>query len=460
MGTIYRNGKIITPSATVTTIVAKPFRIITAELPATTINLSLNGSVIQSKTTDSVIGGEVIFECETTGTYTITALSGETQLWEKTVTINDIGEYVVKSGKDLDDYTDEEIHIACYNGYAHTMFEVGQIRTFSDTSSIFNNLKVFIEDIVTESGKDYIDWRLCRQASSSYDITPRIAYVTSNSATSFTKNYYSFGGEKYSAMQRRMMSKGEAVFSQATGILPDDYSGSLTTGVKFSELVYTDTSLGACKIYSYNCQTDEMTQLTSPLLTAPSNTAMMFIEGYFESAGAISEDTYNAGYYYTYNSSDYVYTRATSYSSGTTYYALYKTMHTDGVFVSALSSKKDYLVKRTLSASAGGTQTSKLSSFSTYANLPCIENMFGVNRDSTLKSGTTASNVNAFNLAGEGNKLKVYNDWSFLVTGNDYWTRSAFSYYTYHFCDVGTRGSIGASNVYATSGARVGFRTC
>ena len=447
------------------TVLAMPKvgRIRSAELADVTFKL-LNSSDTQiaEKTTDTTNGGEVEFSVSQAGTYKLYAYdSSSTLLWSKTDIVVALGEtIVVPTQKDLNNYTDAQIHIACDNGYAHTMFEVGQIRTFSDTTSIFNNLKVFIEDIVTELGKDYIDWRLCSQAISSYDINPRIAYVISNSATSFAYDYFNFGGEKYSAMQRRMMSKGEAVFSQATGILPDDYSGSLKTGVKFSELVYTDTSLGACKIYSYNCQTDEMTQLNSPLLTAPSNTSMMFIEGYFESAGTISEETYNAGYYYTYNSSNYVYTRATAYSSGTTYYALYKAMHTDGVFVSALSSKKDYLVKRTLLASAGGTQTSKLSSFSAYANLPCIENMFGVNRDSILKSGSTARNANAYNLSGEGSKLKVYNDWSFLCTGNYYWTRSAYSSYTNMFCGVGSSGYAGDSNVYNISSARVGFRTC
>lgn len=434
------------------------YRITTAELPATTINLLQNGTIIDTKTTDATTGGKVSFDVAQLGTYEVQAIKNGATLWTNSVTVNNIGEFIVKSGKSLDEYTDEEIHTTCINGYANIMFEVGLVRKFVDTNSIFNNLNIFIEDIVSENGKDYIDWRLCDQINTSYDINPQIGYITSNSASSFLKDSFSYGGEKYSAMQRRMMSQGEAVFSQATGILPDDYSSSLTTGVKFSDLKYTDNSLGNCSIYSYNCQTDEMTLLTTPLLAKPSNRAMMFIEGYFESVGILDEATFNAGNYYTYDS--LVYTKATTYSSDTIYYALYKTMQTDGVFVSALSSKKNYLIKTTLSASAGGSQTSKLSSFSAYANLPCIENMFGVNRTSILKSGLSAPNTGAYNLANEGSKLKIYNDWSVLVTGKAYWTRSTCSNNTNAFSCVYTNGQIANTTVFTTRGARVGFRTC
>lgn len=436
------------------------YRITTAELPATTINLLQNGTIIDTKTTDATTGGKVSFDVEQLGTYEVQAIKNGATLWTNSVTVNNIGEFIVKSGKSLDEYTDEEIHTTCINGYANIMFEVGLVRKFVDTNSIFNNLNIFIEDIVSENGKDYIDWRLCDQINTSYDINPKIGYITSNSASSFLKDGFSYGGEKYSAMQRRMMSQGEAVFSQATGILPDDYSGSLTTGIKFSDLKYTDNSLGNCSIYSYNCKTDEMTLLTTPLLATPSNTAMMFIEGYFESVGILDEATFNAGNYYTYDSLDKVYTKATTYSSDTIYYALYKTMQTDGVFVSALSSKKNYLIKTTLSASAGGSQTSKLSSFSAYANLPCIENMFGVNRTSILKSGLIAPNADAYNLANEGSKLKIYNDWSVLVTGKTYWTRSTCSNNTISFGCVNINGYIANTTVFTTRGARVGFRTC
>lgn len=409
-------------------------------------------------------GGEVEFSVAQAGTYKLYAYSSGTLLWSNTsIIVDTIGVIiVVPTAKSLDNYTDAEIHTACDKGFAHTMFAIGAMKKHVQAGSILNNMNKFIEDIVTIGGKDYIDWRFANKAGTTYNINPKFGYLTSSSATSWANTYSSNGGEKYSAMQQRFMLQGEAVYSQARGILPDDYSGTLTTGIKMSEIYYTDQNGAKSKLYDYDKATDTFAEATSAIYSSSSvaQQTARFVKGYFKSVGAIDEPTFNAGYYYTYDGANFVYTRATTYTSGTTYYGFYETLQENGVFYDAISSLSPYLVKRALKASAGGTQTTYLSEFEAYVNLPCIENMFGVNRSTTLKSGTAATNANAYNLVGEGSKLKVYDDWSYLCIGSEYWTRSANSTNSNSFCTVVYTGSINSSGVNVSSGVRAGFRTC
>lgn len=435
-------------------------KIITAELENVDFVLTdSEGEQIGTAST-GISGGEVTFNVSQIGTYKLYAYSGSTLLWSNTSIVVDKvgGIIVVPTTKDLNDYSWAEIHKACDKGFAHTMFGIGSIKTYVSAGSIYNNLKIFIENITTSGGKDYIDWRLANKLATSYYIQQRIAWITSNTASSWTTNYRNYGCGKYSEMQQRMKKTGDAVFSIATGILPDDFAGTITTGVKFSDLKYTDGT--ACAIFSYNSTTDTMTPLTTALLTAPSNNAIMLIEGYFDSVGTIDEPTFNSGVYYVYDGSNYIYTKADTYVSGTTYYGLFKTMRTDGVFYAGLSDIAQYLVRRSVYASAGGTQTSKVVELNDFVNLPCIEEMFGVNISTTLKSGVGAANANAHNLVGEGSKLKVYDDWSYLCIGSAYWTRSTDGSAAHAFCGVGNVGSITGNYISIVYGVRVGFRTC
>lgn len=439
-----------------------PYKITTAELPNTTIELSFGGSVVSTKTTDATTGGKVSFNVNDSGTYTIRALdSNNTELWTNTVTVSDNGEYIVKSGKALSSYTFAEWHTILQGGYFSIMFSLKDSFTYSQSGNILHNHKFFVEKITQVGGKEIVDFRMANKYSGgNYNIFPYIAWVTSSSASSWTSNYRSFGGYKYSAMRQRMMEIGEDVYSQATGILPDDYSGTLTTGIKFSDLKYTDTGL-ACSIYSYSSSADTLTLLNAPLTAAPSNTAIMLIKGYFKSVGQIDETTFNAGVYYTATtvSSATIYTKATTYTSGTTYYGLYEKLQEDGIFAGALKTSNfaSYLVKFSDSASAGGTQTSMVSSFSDYADIPAVEEITGVNRNTTLMSGVSAQNIGAYNLAGEGTKKPSY-DFSVQATGSDYWTRSAYSNNNNYFCYIYYYGYITYYYVSVTSGVRLGFR--
>ena len=439
-----------------------PYKITTAELPNTTIELSFGGSVVSTKTTDTTTGGKVSFNVNDSGTYTIRALdSNNTQLWTNTVTVSDNGEYIVKSGKALSSYTFAEWHTILQGGYFSIMFNLKDSFTYSQSGNILHNHKFFVEKITQVGGKEIVDFRMANKYSGgNYNINPYVAYIRNTTATSWTTNYYSYGGYKYSAMRQRMMKQGDEVYSQASGLLPDDYTGTLTTGVKFSELKYTDTGL-ACSVYSYSSSADTFTLATTILTSNPSNSAMLFIKGYFKNIGQIDETTFNNGIYYTMTtiSNASVYTKATTYDSSVTYYGLYETLQEDGIFANALANSNfsSYLVKFSDSASAGGTQTSMVSSFSDYADIPAVEEITGVNRTTTLMSGVTGTSINAYNLANEGTMKPSY-DFSVQAIGSEYWTRSAASYYVNSFCGINGYGSVYNYFVSTTYGVRLGFR--
>ena len=440
-----------------------PYKITTAELPNTTIELSFGGSVVSTKTTDATTGGKVSFNVNDSGTYTIRALdSNNTQLWTNTVTVSDNGEYIVKSGKLLENYTYAEWHTICQGGYFSIMFSLKDTFTYNDSNNILHNHKFFVEKITQVDGKEIVDFRMANKYSGGdYNINPFIAYIASANASSWISVQYNFGGYKYSAMRQRMMEIGEDVYSQATGILPDDYSGTLTTGIKFSDLKYSDTGL-TCPIYSYSSSTDTMTLLSSASLTTPSNNAMMFIKGYFKSVGQIDETTFNNGIYYTATtvSNAIIYTKETTWVSGTTYYGLYETLQEDGIFASALKTSNfaSYLAKFNDSASAGGTQTSMVSSFSDYADIPAVEEITGVNRTTTLMSGVQArGHIHAYNLANEGTKKPSY-DFSVQAIGARYYTRSTSSNNNPYFCVIANYGNIDEVGVFFTYAVRLGLR--
>lgn len=433
------------------------YKITTAELPNTTINLSFAGSIIQTKTTDSTIGSKVSFDVAETGTYTITALNGDTQLWTNTVVVDNIGEYIVKSGKALNDYTTDEMHTALQGGYFSIMFSLKDTFTLVKSGNILNNHKFFVEKITqTTDGKEIVDFRMANKYSGgTYNINPKYAHLTSASATSWSNDYSNNGGYKYSVMHQRMMKMGENVYMQAQSIKPDD--STIADGIPFSQMKYTDNS-NVSAIYSYNKETDTMTPLTSwqPI----TNRETYFVKGYFKNVGTIDENTFNSGNYYTYNTSTYVYTPATTYASGTTYYGFYEQLQEDGIFADALNTAGfgSNLVRFNDKASAGMTQTTYVSEFNDYADIPAVEEITGTNRATVLMSGAVGTSINSYNGVGEGTKKPAYDEFSIRATGNYYWTRSAAYNITYHFCAITANGSINSNGVTDTNGVRLGFR--
>lgn len=429
-----------------------------AELPNTSITLSKDGQTIETLNTGAS-GGKVDFSVDEIGTYNISATNTNIS-WNKDVVVDALNITVIPFAGGLTNYTFAQIHEACQGGYAHLMFKPKEQWTYVESGSIYNNLKIMITSIRQVDGKDQIKWCLADILPTEYSFNPKFGYLTRSTVNSWSNSYSNNGGMKYSAIEQRFKVQGEEVYSQAQGILPEDYSGTLTTGVKPSDLYYTDQNGTLCKVYDYNKETDSFTETNVVTYESGSKAQSdcKFIKGYFKSVEIIDEQTFNSGYYYIYNSTNFVYTRATTYSSTTTYYGLYETLQEDGVFIAGLSSIRQYLVKEERKASAGGTQQTYLSSFSDYANLLALEEITGLYSGLTLPSGKDATSVKAYNLQGEGKKEEGF-DFETQATGDNYWTRSPHASNNYSFCFITTSGAINTNLSYFDYAVRVGFTT-
>ena len=442
-------------------------RIDCAELPNRTLTLykvTDSGDIeVEAKDTGDS-GGKVSFFVSETGKYKIEcqwSVKEDDQFfyygWTSAETeINDIGVYNIKSGQALANYTPDEMHTALQGGYFSTMFSLKDTFTLVKSGNILNNHKFFVEKITAVNGKEIVDFRMTNQYSGgTYNINPRYAHLTSASATSWSNDYSNNGGYKYSVMRQRMMKMGENVYMQAQSIKPDD--STIDGGIPFSQMKYTDNS-NVSAIYSYNKETDTMTPLSS--WQAITNRETYFVKGYFKNVGTIDESTFNGGNYYTYNTRTYVYTPAITYTSGTTYYGFYETLQEDGIFADALNTAGfgSNLVRFNDKASAGMTQTTYVSEFNDYADIPAVEEITGTNKTTVLMSGAVGTSINSYNIVGEGTKKPAYDEFSIQTTGSYYWSRSAFSYATYYFCVIDSYGYIGSNSVYNTNGVRLGFR--
>jgi hypothetical protein len=466
---IIRNGYVITPTASGSG--GGTYKIKVAELPNVTFQLLMGSAILQTKYTPAVTGGIVTFNVTDTGIYTIKALNTSSEeLWTADVTVDVIGIYNVKvpdssSGYALNRYTNDELHLICQNGYFSTMFDVKSKWNFVQSGSIMNNYDYFVEDVEQNAGKEEVLFRSCSPyQSGSYNINPRFSYLASSSATAFVNTYSSAGGMKYSAMRQRFMLQGEEVYSQATSLKPDD--STLTVGIPFSQLYYSDSD-ETSKIYTYVSSTDsftEDTEFTYFSSSSAAQTGCKFIKGYFKSVGTLTEEQFNSGHYYSYNSSTYVYTLETTYSSSTSYYGFYKTLQENGIFVSAHSSLLSYLKRLDDKASTGLTNTTYVSNYSDYIDIPTVEQITGTNRSKTLfssrnKSSTTSGgSIYSYNIPGEGTKRPAYDSFDLQATGYYYWTASTSSNYTYGFCFILNYGGIDYYSVHNTNYVRPGFK--
>ena len=441
-----RNIKLLAGSQTVTSgsIVIRVAD--TANTQYQLLDVDLN--VLQTKTVAST-GGIVDFTLSSTGTYFV---KNVTKNWQKVVSVDQIGVYNVRGDGILKEYTMAQIHDICQRGYFSAMFELKDTWVLNDEDSIFNGYAFFVENVTQNADGTETAWfRMLKVYSgATYNINPYFYYLKSLTATSFTSQYSSVGGPKYSIMRQRMQRAGEDAWSQAIGIKPDGYTGT-STGIEFSKLYYTDGGGKTSSIYDYNIATDQMTALEEFTVSS----SPRFVKGYFKNIGTITEDEFNAGYYYTYGSN--VYTLATTYSSSTTYYGFYETLQEDGIFYNAFKSIKDYMVLIERNYSTGSTNTSVLTTMADYVDLPVIEEMFGHNRTTKLKSGTAATSAGFYNIPGEGEKLEVY-DYDQWTTGQTYWTWSVYSGNTSYFCCVNNYGYCNDNYVTHTGSVRPGFR--
>lgn len=460
--------EIIAGIGTIIPATKAPYQIVTAELPNVTFTLTKGGSTIATKQTPTTTGGIVTFDLNESGAYTLTASDTSGELWNSTVNVEDIGAYAVKSnkggaGRPLDNYTWGQLHTIQQGGYASIMFNLKDKKLFQDSSSIMNNYDVFIADIIKQTdGKEQIRWMVVNYLTS-HNINPQFSYILTADATSFSTNGYSnYGGYKYSSMDMAMRAQGEEVYSQSTSIKPDD--STIENGIKFSEIYYSDSN-ETSGVYTYDYQNDTFTQDTSFTPITNQYVNNKFIKGYFKSVGLLTEEQFNAGHYYTYSS--YVYTPATTYSSGTTYYGFFKTLQEDGTYLKALDSIKDYLAPTTIKASTGVSGNYQyVSEMTRKAWLPAVEEITGTNRNTILwgrkqesSTSPTGTSIYSYNIPNEGTKLPAFNDFQMQALGNTYWTRSSYSTYDLNFCCINSAGSINSNAVDITYNVRVCFQT-
>lgn len=451
IGKVKYNGKNVNLFAGKTNTQSGATIIKVADLAGVTFQLlDVDLNVLQTATT-TASKHSISFSVSSTGVYFV---KNVTKDWIKSVEVKDIGVWYVAKDDILDTYTLDELHQICQEGLASTMFTPGSQLLIQDTSSIFNNQYIFIEYIEQMAdGKEQIHFRHSNYYSATYAINPQYSYLKTNTATSFTTSQYSSeGGFKYCNLRQKFQAQGEETWSQATGIIPD--TSSISTGIKFSQIYYTDGNGKTSGLYQYDPANDDMILLDAFPETQTQYVAL-FVKGYFKSVGKLTQDVFNSGYYYTFASN--VYTRATSFNSSTTYYGFYETLQEDGIFYAGYKSTFGaYMVKREMVGAVGRTNTTNTQVFSDYANIPCIEEIFGLNRNMKLKNGTAATSANFYNIEGEGTKREVY-DFDLWTLGAEYWTRSVYTNTSNYFCYVSSYGYCYYSTVYYTCRVRPGF---
>lgn len=428
------------------------YQIVVGELPDTTIELYDGVTLLDTKT---IIDTKITFDMTTPKTYTIKAIQSSVEVWAQNIEISEIGIYICKSGKPLTNYTKEELSTLCQNKMISTMFSLKDKWKFTQVGSIANNNDFFIEEIIEEEDFEIIQFRSVDSPSTTFAWSPQFSYLTALDATTWANTYSNNGGYKYTDLRRQMQLIGEETWSQATSLKPDD-NLDLVGGIFLSEFKYSDTGVIA-DIYDYDKETDTMS-VASGLYTGTTEnvrTNTQFVKGYFKNVGTLSEEDFNNGFYYTFASN--LYTTATTWDGSTTYYGFYEFLQDDGIYANAFSSLQLNLIRFDDYSSAGGTQTTFLSNTQDYFNIPSVEEITGINRDTTLFSGMSATSVTAYNIQGEGIKKPAYDTFDIQATGRTYWTRSTYSYYTYLACTISNYGNINNYGVITAYRVRVGF---
>ena len=102
------------------------YKIITAELADVTIEL-YKGEEMKTSAQTGPDGGKVEFELAEPGEYKIVAKKAESELWNNTITLNEIGVYNCKSGKPLEEYDWQDVKKARKGDFARYMWSVGDV---------------------------------------------------------------------------------------------------------------------------------------------------------------------------------------------------------------------------------------------------------------------------------------------------------------------------------------------
>lgn len=428
------------------------YQIVVGELPGTIIELYDGVTLLDTKT---ITNTKITFDVTTPKTYTIKAIQDSVEVWTQNIEVGEIGIYICKSGKPLTDYTKEELSILCQNKMISTMFSLKDKWRFTQVGSIANNNYFFIEEIITEEDFEAIRFRSVDSPTTQFAWNPQFSYLTAPDATTWSTTYSNNGGYKYSNLRRQMQLAGEETWSQATSLKPDD-NLDLVGGIFLSEFKYSDTGLIA-NIYDYDKETDTMSVASGLYTGTQANVRrnIQFVKGYFKNVGTLSEEDFNNGFYYTFANN--LYTTATTWDANTTYYGFYEFLQEDGIYANAFSSLQGNLIRFDDYSSAGGQQATFVSNTQDYFNVPSVEEITGLNGNTTMFSGLSGTSAGAYNIQGEGIKKPAYDTFDIQATGRSYWTRSTYSSDTDRACYINYPGYIGGQVVTNAIRVRVGF---
>ena len=148
-----------------------------------------------------------------------------------------------------------------------------------------------------------------------------------------------------------------------------------------------------------------------------------------------------------------------AWASGTTYYVIYQTLQEDGVFYSALSEIMQYIKPIQKTQSTGNQKTSLCTTEEKVWHL-AVEEVFGINKDTVLLTGSKGTSANAYNASGEGSIYDYFkNEYNLskIALGNTWWTRSPTTNSNFYWSSVNSYGNINSSSVYSTNYVRPCF---
>lgn len=415
-----------------------------AELPNVSLSIKNSSGVVLDTQNTGSTGGVVIFSVSGNGTYTVTATdSYGTELWTNDIVIDGVGTYNCKTGKPLNDYTWAEINTASVGGYAKYMWSVGDGKTFVSTGSIFNNYEFIIigfghdtlaSDGASKAGITFMMKK--RYTGSTYNINLKL-YL--NGASS----YRNVGGYRSSLMRQRSLPQGSEIHSQASGVTAD----LLASGFR-----YADGTI--CPLYSYDETTDTYTEATAETFNT---TKTYHIKGYYKELGTIEEADFIEGKYFIYSTNGY--TVPSAWADGQTYYVIYETLQEDGVFYSALSEIMQYIKPIQKVQSTGNTTTTLCTTEEKIWHL-AVEEVFGINRNSVLDSGSSGTGASAYNAQGEGSIYDYFkNEYQHgkIALGSAWWTRSPHTNPSNSWHTVYNYGNVSNSIVHNSSNVRPCF---
>ena len=142
-----------------------------------------------------------------------------------------------------------------------------------------------------------------------------------------------------------------------------------------------------------------------------------------------------------------------TWASGTTYYVIYETLQENGVFYNALSEIMQYIKPIQKTQSTGNKQTSLCTTEERVWHL-AVEEVFGINKDTVLLTGSKGTSANAYNASGEGSIYDYFKnkyELAKMALGNTWWTRSPSTNSNSNWYSVSSNGYINSLTIRHSS---------